>query len=323
MSLKTKTLLLCGATGFIGRNALEYFAKTKQYKIRAIYHERPPLSSVDGVEWVQADLRNISDIKKIFQDLDQNTVVIQAAATTSVSKDILNRPHIHITDNAVINSLLFREAFDRKVEQVVFFSCSIMYQNSDIPLKESDLDLSKELEPKYFGPSWTKIYLEKMAEFYSRHGETKFSILRHTNIYGPYDKFDLDRSHFFGATVTKVLKNESGTISVWGKGEEKRDLLYVEDLIEAISLCLKNQKNKFELLNISYEKAFSVNEVVQKIIHYSKKTLKVEHDLSKPSIPTSLTLSSENALKTIGWKRRNTLDEGIQKTIEWYQRNLL
>ena len=55
-------------------------------------------------------------------------------------------------------------------------------------------------------------------------------MIRHSDIYGPFDKFDLDKSHVFGATVTKVL-NSDNIINIWGNGNETRDFLYITDLI--------------------------------------------------------------------------------------------
>ena len=87
--------------------------------------------------WHQADLRRPEDIERVIKGMD---MVIQAAATTSGSKDIVTRPYIHVTDNAVMNSYLFRAAFEHKVKHVVFFSCTVMYQSSATALKESDFD---------------------------------------------------------------------------------------------------------------------------------------------------------------------------------------
>jgi nucleoside-diphosphate-sugar epimerase len=123
----------------------------------------------------------------LFQALKPD-VVIQAAATTSGSKDIVNNPSLHVTDNAVMNSYIFREAVSAKVKHVVFFSCTVMYPSSDVAIPE---DTAPDPHPRYFGVAHTKMYIEKMAEFYSRIGETKFTVIRHSNIYGPHDKFDL------------------------------------------------------------------------------------------------------------------------------------
>ena len=132
-----------------------------------------------------------------------------------------------------------------------------MYKSSLKPIKENDFNPLKDIEPKYFGVATTKVYNENMCDFFSRLGKTKYTAIRHSNIYGPYDKFDLERSHVFGATVTKVMraKNE---ITIWGKGKEKRDLLYIDDLVKFVELVIKKQKNNFELLNCGIGKAISI-----------------------------------------------------------------
>ncbi len=193
--------------------------------------------------------------------------MIQAPATTSGAKDIVTKPYIHVADNAVMNSLLFRSAHDHGVEQVIFFSCTVMYPEKEKPVREEDFNY--EISPKYFGVGWTKVYLEKMCEFYSSIGNTKYTAIRHSNIYGPHDKYDLEKSHVFGATVTKVMTAKDGRITVWGEGTEERDLLYVEDLVRFVGLVMARQKNKFDLVNVGLGKSVSVTELVQKIIQHS------------------------------------------------------
>ena len=119
-----KTILICGATGFIGRNLTEYFSKKEGYKVRAVYHLRPPVEQ-DGVEWIYADLNNKEDVKKVVEGVD---IVLQYAATTSGAGDIVSRPYIHVTDNAVMNSLILRECYESGVGHFVFPSCTVMYQ---------------------------------------------------------------------------------------------------------------------------------------------------------------------------------------------------
>ena len=72
-----------------------------------------------------------------------------------------------------------------------------MYQSSNRPISENSLDLNKDPYPSYFGAAWMKIFIEKSCEFYSRFKKTKFLVIRHSNIYGPHDKFDLNKSHVF------------------------------------------------------------------------------------------------------------------------------
>lgn len=311
----SKTILICGATGFIGRNLVNHYAK-QGHVIKAVCFRRPPFDTPENVTWVQADLRDPLEVDRLVEGTD---IIIQAAATTSGSKDIVNMPYIHVTDNAVMNSYLLRSAYDHSVEQFIFFSCTVMYPSLDHPVKESDF--TGDITPKYFGVGSTKVYIEKMCEFYAGLGRTKHTVIRHSNIYGPYDKFDLERSHVFGATITKTMLAKD-VMSVWGTGEEKRDLLHVSDLMTFIDLCLQKQENAYELLNCGSGQPVSVKELVEKVIQHSGKKLRVEHDLSQPTIPFNLVVDYGKAASLLGWHPKIMIDEGIKDTLGWWQHHI-
>jgi len=316
--MKTK-VLVCGATGFIGRNIAEYFAKRNDFEVYGTYLNSKPLDN-SRIKMIQADLTNKEDVHRALKGID---LIIQAAATTSGAKDIITKPYYHVTDNAVMNSLIFRAAYEYKISQIVFFSCTVMYQSSEFAVKETDFDANQEIYPSYFGVGWTKVYIEKMCEFYSRIGNTKYTVIRHSNIYGPYDKFDLEKSHVFGATMTKIMTaNDGGKIVVWGTGEEERDLLYISDLVSFVELAIDKQDSKFELYNVGHGSSISVSNLVKKIINSSGKRIEIEYDLSQPSIKTKLCLDITKAKNLLGCSPKVSLDEGIRKTMEWYKSNL-
>jgi nucleoside-diphosphate-sugar epimerase len=308
-----KKILICGATGFIGRNLVEHYS-SKGHEIIAVWHKRAPFEC-KGVRWIQADLRTPGVLDQVLKDVD---VVIQAAATTSGSKDIVNTPSLHVTDNAVMNSLLFRSFQEKSVPQVVFFSCSVMYPSSNKPSREEDFSPEK-IHSKYFGVGWTKVYLENMARFYSTLGKTRFTVLRHSNIYGPWDKFDLEKGHVFSATMVKVDRSENELV-VWGSGEEQRDLLHVSDLMSFIDISIEHQKENFGLYNVGSGIGIRVKDIVKSIVSESGKKLDIQHDLSRPTIPVDIVLDCAKA-RALGWKPEITLKEGIQRTWAWYQKN--
>ena len=312
-------IIICGATGFIGSNLLKHFDNGKN-EIFAVYNNRPPIKkSSKNINWFKADLRLPDSILPIIKNTD---LFLQFAATTSGSKDITSKPYIHVTDNAVINSYLLRACFENKVGHFIFPSCTIMYQKSDKALKTTDFNPSDTIQPHYFGTGHTKVYLENMCDFYSREGKTKFTAFRHSNVYGPYDKYDLDKSHVFAASVLKVMNSTDGKVNVWGTGEEKRDLLYVGDLVDFIAQAIEKQTTPYELFNVGLGKGTKIKDLVTKMISHSGKNLEIVHDLSKPTIPTSLFLDCTKAKKLIGWEPQHTLDEGIIKTLEWYKTNI-
>ena len=311
-----KKVLVCGATGFIGRNAVEHLAKRDDLEVHAVRFNRPEYD-VPGVTWHRADLRAVDAVNELVAGMD---VIVQAAATTSGAKDIVSRPHIHVTDNAVMNSLLLRAAYDHKVGQFVFFSCTVMLPSREEPWDEDGFD--GEIHPRYFGVGWTKVYVEKMCEFFSRLGVTRYTVFRHSNMYGPHDKFDLERSHVFGATITKAMTAEDGRIVVWGTGEEARDLLYVDDLVDAVERAIDRQREPFKLYNIGAGRAVSIKDLVHRIVAASGRALRIEHDLSQPTIRTSLSVDCGKARDELGWQPRVGLDDGIARTIAWWRANL-
>jgi len=312
--MNKKKIIILGATGFIGRNIVEYFAGKKQFEVFAVFNKKNKFL-FNGIKWIKADLRNERNVKNLFKDID---IVIQAAATTSGAKDIKNKPYIHVTDNAVMNSLILRSVFASNVKHFIFFSCTVMYQSSIKPVKESEFNESKEIYYNYFGVGWTKVYIEKMCKFYSNISNTKFTVIRHSNIYGDHDKYDLEKSHVFGATITKVMTSKS-KITIWGKGNEGRDLLHVSDLINFVHMVINRQKNNYEIFNVGLGKAIKIKKLVSLIIKISKKNLFIEHDLSKPSFKTSLSLNCNKAKKLIGWEPKILLNEGILKTLKWWK----
>ncbi len=311
-----KKILVCGATGFIGKNVTLGLSKNKNYEIHAVRYKRPSYKTSKNVKWHKADLRDSKQVDKLLKGID---IVIQCAATTSGSKDIVSKPYIHVTDNAIINSYIFRAAYSFKIKHFIFPSCTVMYPSSKKPTKESDFN--GKIIDKYKGAGETKVYLEKIAKFYSMLSDTKFTIIRHSNIYGPHDKYDLDKSHVFGATITKVMRSKDN-LEVWGTGKEIRDFLYAEDLVDFVKKSIQKQKTSYEIFNCGYGTPVTVKELCEKIVALSKKDVKIRFNKSKPSIPFDMYLNCSKAKRLIGWKPKTDLDSGILKTIKWWKENI-
>lgn len=311
---KTKVLVL-GATGFIGRNLVERLAARPDLSVAGFCHDRPPFEC-EGVEFVQGDLRNPDDVRSA---IDGQDIVIQAAATTSGVKDIVERPFIHVTDNAVMNSYILEAVNRCRIRHFVFFSCSIMYPSLARAVKESDFTDGTDIEKRYFPAAWTKVYIEKMCAFFSSISDTRFTVVRHSNVYGPHDKFDLERSHLFGATVAKVMQSDAKSVRVWGDGSEVRDLMYVSDLVDLVETVLERQDTPFEIFNVGSNQLVSVRDLVSKVINGSSRALDIEFDRSAPSIKTSICLDTTKAAERLEWQPRVSLDSGIRRTLAWYE----
>ena len=311
-----KKILICGATGFIGKNITLGLSKNKNYEIHAVRFKRPAYKTSGNVKWHKADLRDPASVDKLMKNMD---IVVQAAATTSGSKDIVSKPHIHVTDNAVINSFIFRSAYTHEIKHFIFPSCTVMYPSSKKATKENDF--TGKIIDKYKGAGETKVYLEKIAKFYSMLSKTKFTIIRHSNIYGPHDKYDLDKSHVFGATITKVMKAKDD-LEVWGDGSEIRDFLHAEDLVNFIKKAISKQKTQYEIYNCGSGKAITIKKLCNLIVRISKKPLKIKFNKNKPTIAFDMFLNCNKAKKELGWEPKIEIESGIKKTISWWIKNI-
>lgn len=310
-----KKILILGASGFIGKNLSNFFSK--KYRVYGTYlRNKPKLNK--KITLKKVNILNKNQLDKVIKNKD---IVINAAAVTSGAKDIVTKPYIHFTDNALINSISIRSAFDNNVKNYICLSCSIIYHNSKIPIKENEFNLSKKIYEKYFGGAWIKIFAEKSCQFFAKFQKCKYSIIRHSNIYGPHDKYDLNKSHFLGATINKVNNPKNKNLVFWGKGNEMRDFLYIDDLSRAIDKIIKYQNNYFDIINIAYGKSFKIKNIAKKIIKISKKRLKIIHDQTMPNLNINISLDNKYALRKYKWKPLVTIDEGLKKTIRWYKKN--
>jgi len=311
-----KKVLICGASGFIGRNLLEHLSKNPGLAVYGTYFNSyksdpcPYLSKVDFTD------RNAS-AQIVANGFD---CVINAAAITDGSIAINNDPAKYIAGNVSINNNIIETVHANRVKQFIFLSCSILYPAHNLaPVKENEIDSSK-IHPAYRYWAEVKIFFEEMCRFYSGIDSTDWTIIRHSNIYGPHDKFDPNKGHVFAATVAKITDKKNNIVAVSGNGFEKRDFLHVFDLAKAIELAITVPLSKYEILNIGSGTLISIRELVEKIKNISGQNIPIIYDGSKPTTDTSIALDTTKAEKILGWNPDIDIDEGIRQTINWHKK---
>lgn len=316
-----KKILVCGASGFLGKNMFDALSQRGDFKVYGTYlTNRYNRIDPRNPRLIKADLTKSEHVDFIFKlGFD---VVIQTAANSSGSKDDIERPQIHVTPNVAINNLLIAAAHEYGVNQFIFPSCTIMYPSQDEPSSESNVDLNKDFAPVYFGGAWMKVFSEKLCEFFSRLGKTGFTVIRHSNIYGPYDRFDPDKSHVFAATIRKVADAPNNSkIVVWGQGKELRDFLHVFDFVKFIELVIDKQDYNFSIFNLGSEEPIFISDLVKRTIGVSGKNLGIEYNPKGPTIGNKTSINCSKARTKFDWKPKISLDEGIRSTLEWYNKN--
>jgi nucleoside-diphosphate-sugar epimerase len=314
---KENKILILGATGFVGRNLAERLYKEGYTNLRNHGFNR----KLEGFgESVQGDLRDEAFVAKIMEGVD---VVFHCAASTSNAVDTIYAPLLHVTPNVIINALTLEKAYKEKVKKFIFLSSSTIYPESgERAVCESD-NIYESIYKTYYPVGWMKRYAEVLCKMYSEIlvNPMQTVIVRPANLYGPHDKYDLDKCHVTPASIIKVA-SRLDPIPVWGDGTEIRDLLYVEDFVEALQLIMEKEENH-EIYNVGSNAGYSVNEVIDYLKEIEGLESPIEYVNNKaPMIPTRL-IDSFKVYDKLGWTAKTSIKEGLKKALNWYKSEYL
>jgi GDP-L-fucose synthase len=305
-------IVITGGAGFIGTNLINHFMKNGRNVIGTYHNTNTTNSNL----LVKVDLTSIAEVTNLFEEGD---IIIHFG---SVCQGALTyNPYADNTLNMIMNSVVLQAAYDKKASHVIYPSCSVVYSSSSEPRKEEDYIPDCPLYPHYKLGAKVKIFAETLCEsFAAKSSNTKFTVMRHSNIYGPHDKFD-NRAHVCGALIARVYNapNE-GTIYIHSSGKEERDLLYIDDFVNFIQLAIDRQQDSFSLVNVGYGYSVSINSLCELIISISEKRLQIQNRQDS-SEPNRLSLDSSKAREQFGWVPVVNLKEGLVKTYQWYGEN--
>lgn len=310
---KESKILILGATGFVGRNLAERLYKEGYTNLRNHGFNR----KLEGFgESVQGDLRDEEFVSKIMEGVD---VVFHCAASTSNAVDTIYAPLLHVTPNVIINALTLEKAYKNNIKKFIFLSSSTIYPESgERAVCETD-NIYESIYKTYYPVGWMKRYAEVLCKMYSEIliNPMQTVIVRPANLYGPHDKYDLDKCHVTPASIVKVA-TRLNPIPVWGDGTEIRDLLYVEDFCEALQIIMEKEENH-EIYNVGSNAGYSVNEVIGYLKEIEGLESPIDYVNNKaPMIPKRL-IDSFKIFDKLGWSAKTSIKEGLEKTLNWYK----
>lgn len=310
--MSKKKILITGISGFVGSNLANKLSKNKNFKITGTYFKNKPKIE-KNIQLIKADLTQKKNCYKVTKNIDY---VFVCSAVTSGAKIILNKPLDHLNPNLVMNTYLLESSYQNKVKKFIFISSNTVYPVSKKPMKEKDANY--QFFEKYFIVGWMKMFTEVMCEMYSKKIKSPMQtiIARPGNLYGPLDKFDWEKSKVIPATIRKILENDK-EIKVWGDGQDLKDFLYIDDFISGLIRLLRIKKI-FYVVNIANGKSFTIKNIIKIIMKITGKKLKINYDLSIPSMIPVRKISIQKAKIELKWKPKTKLYEGLKKTINWY-----
>ncbi len=307
MQKKNKKIFVTGHNGLVGSAVIRRL-KQKGY------------SNILTINKKKLDLRDQKKVFKFFEDQNIDSVINAAGKVGGIYANNKYKAEF-IYDNLAIQNNIIHSSFQNKVKSLIFLGSSCIYpKKSKIPIKENYL-LTGELEKTNEPYAVSKIAGVKMCESYNFQYKTNYKCLMPCNIYGPNDNYNSKTSHFFPALIKKILnakKNKKKSITIWGTGLAKREMMYVDDLADACIYFL-NKKTKESLINVGTENDMSVIDYAKYILKELKLNCKIKLDKSKPTGTIRKLLDCRIA-KKYGWTAKISLQEGLRKTLEDIQR---
>lgn len=312
MFYQGKRVLVTGSSGLIGTNLVMALVK-EGAKVRGVIHQKTPSYQNSAVEYIQADLRERADCARVAEGMEY---VFHCASNSSGAVMMKNNPLVHVTGNLVMNAVFLEECWKSKVDRFQFLSTTTVYPPVEHPVKESEAFTDEPFEI-YFGVGWMKRYIEKLCEFYYRRFGMKISILRPTNVYGPHDKFDFERSHVLPALIRRAVENQN-PFEVWGDGSAVRDFIYVDDMVKVMLLAMEKASD-CSAINFGSGTPVTIRQAVDLIIKLTNRThLEVKYDPTKPTTIPVRRVDLTKCKKVLGYEAAVGFEEGLKKTIEWY-----
>jgi GDP-L-fucose synthase len=275
-----------------------------------------------GVSSAVLDLKNQQAVSD-FIATEKPEVIIDAAAKVGGILANNNYPFQFLMENIQIQNNLIDSALKAGIEKFIFLGSSCIYPKlAPQPLKEDYL-LTGELEPTNEWYAIAKITGVKACQAIRNQFGKDYVSLMPTNLYGKNDNFDLNTSHVLPAMMRKFHEakvNNHAPVILWGSGTPMREFLFVDDMAKAVVFALENKLPDY-LYNVGTGEDLTIKQLAETIQKITGHQGEIIWDSTKPD-GTPRKLMDISKMHALGWKHQVQLEEGIQKTYNWFLENV-
>lgn len=301
------SILLAGFSGLAGSAIYERLTKN--------------FGNVVGINTKVLDLTDRKLTFEFVNDLKPE-IVIDAAALSGGIKYNDSQPVEFISKNLQIQTNLMDASHSANVRKFVFLGSSCIYpKHSPQPIKEEYL-MTGILEDTNRAYAIAKISgLELISAYRKQYGRQWISLMP-TNLYGPYDNFNVETGHVLPALINRMVsaaQNGQKTLTLWGSGMAKREFLHAKDLAAAVELSIEKYDSDLHL-NVGTSKDLTIKELAEMIARLSGFSGDILWDSTKPD-GTPRKILDSSRLEALGWRAKIDLEAGIKDTIAWFNSN--
>lgn len=301
-------ILVCGANGMVGSAIVRNL------------EERGYTNIIKGTRQV-VDFTNQQETDDFIGSKRPEYVFLTAAKCGGIL-DNINNPVNYLLDNLNIQNNVISFSHKHGVEKLIFFASSCVYpKESLIPIKEESLMMGN-FEKSHESYSIAKVCGIKLCDSYRRQYGCNFISVNPCNIYGIEKNINSPNAHVMSSLIYKIWKAKRENISYvecFGDGSPRREFLYSDDLADAV-IFLMNQNNTDSFINVGTGIETSILELVALICDIMCYNGRIVWDTSKPNGAPRRVLDVSK-LNSLGWKPKTSLKEGIEKIVDYLNKN--
>jgi GDP-D-mannose 3',5'-epimerase len=324
MDLKGRAAVVCGGGGFIGGHLVQSLLASGVNVIRAV--DVKPME-----EWYQAstDVENlVADLKdkdSCYQAAKGADVIFQLAADMGGMGFIESNKALCML-SVLTNTHMLVAARDSGVERFFYSSSACVYNGEKqkdprvVPLKESDAYPALPED----GYGWEKLFSERMCRHFEEDFGMQCRVARYHNVYGPYGTWTGGREKAPAAICRKVLEAKlSGKheIEIWGDGNQTRSFMYIDDCTKGTQAITGSEIH--EPLNLGSSELVTINQLVDIVEEIAGVKLKRNYKLDAPKGVNGRNSDNTRILECLGWEPSIRLKDGLAKTFDWIQKEIL
>ncbi|WP_297491565.1 SDR family oxidoreductase [Thermococcus sp.] len=305
--MKNKLVVVTGGAGFIGSHIAWELVKDNEVIIIDNLYTGKEENVPPGAKLVKADIRDYQSIAELIGNADY---VFHEAAQVSVVESI--RDPAFTEEVNVIGTLNILKALLEGHGKLIFASSAAVYgDNPNLPLKETERP--KPLSPYGVTKATGEEYLRVYQELYG----LPLVALRYFNVFGPRQGFN-QYAGVISIFINRALAGEP--LVIFGDGKQTRDFIYVKDVVKANILVAESRRANGGVFNVATGRKTSILELAMKVIEITGTTSSIIFDKPRPGdIRHSLADISE--IKKLGFEPEWSLEEGLEKTVEWYAKS--
>ncbi|MBL8240899.1 MAG: GDP-L-fucose synthase [Bryobacterales bacterium] len=309
VDLRGKRVVVTGGGGFLGSFVVD------KLRERGCEHVFVPRQK-------EFDLTTEPGIEKMFTAYRPEVMFHLAAVVGGIGANKEN-PGSFFYKNAIMGIQLIEAARRHGVEKTIVAGSICSYPKfTPVPFKEEDLwnGYPEETNAPY---GVAKKALLVMCQAYRQQYGMNAIFLMPVNLYGPRDNFDLESSHVIPALIRKAVEARDRGVKelvCWGDGSPTREFLYVEDAADGLITGAEKYDGE-EPVNLGSGFEVSIKDLTEKITRLSGFSGSLVWDTSRPNGQPRRMLDTNRAANLFGFRAKVNLEEGLSRTIEWYQRN--